>query len=194
MDALVDAEKQHKVASARAKSLRERAMQGICNALESASDVSVRVASPISFVLLFGIVIVLLMEIIFRRVPILDVTWTEELAKMLSVALASISASIAFRKGLHIGVTYLLMKIKSTKILSLLNITVQLFISAFLFVAIYYGFLYAAAVYGQTAPSVRVSMFWPHLSIPIGSMMMLVHSLYFLSQNVKTLLRTANNE
>jgi TRAP-type C4-dicarboxylate transport system permease small subunit len=170
------------------KSWLRKSSLSICVFFETASNVAVRVARPICFVLLLAIVIVLLMEIFFRRVQILNVTWSEEVAKMLCVALTIISSSVALRKGFHIGTTYILMKIKNNKVIYFLNLIAQLFILAFLFLAVYYGFQYSIGISYQTSPSVGVSMFWPHLSIPIGSLMMFVHSGYFLMKNLNGLL------
>jgi TRAP-type C4-dicarboxylate transport system permease small subunit len=128
------------------------------------------------------------MEIFFRRVQILNVTWSEEVAKMLCVALTIISASVAFRKGFHIGTRYILTKIKNNKVVYFLDLIAQLFILAFLFLAVYYGFQYSIGISYQTSPSVGVSMLWPHLSVPIGSLMMLIHSSYFLTRNINKLL------
>lgn len=155
--------------------------------VERISDGFVKASKPICFILLFGIVVVLLMEIIFRRLPILDVTWSEELAKMLSVGLASIAASTALKQGLHVGAGYLMTKVKNPKLLAFFQLVVQVFISAFLWVVIVYGFIYAANVSNQTAPGVGVSMFWPYLFIPVGAMMMFVHSFFFLLESLRVL-------
>jgi TRAP-type C4-dicarboxylate transport system permease small subunit len=170
------------------KSWLKKVLLSVLGFCETASEVAVRIARPMCFVLLLAIVIVLLMEIFFRRVQILNVTWSEEVAKMLCVALTIISASVALRKGFHIGTTYVLMKIRNNKGIYLLNLIAQLFILAFLFLAVYYGFKYSIGISYQTSPSVGVSMFWPHLSIPIGSLMMFVHSTYFLMKNLNGLL------
>ncbi len=188
MGTLITEEKASRIQDLRGKSYLRRLLLRICVIFENASDIVVQMARPLCFIFLLSIVIVLLMEIFFRRVQILDVTWSEELAKMLCVALTVISASIAFRKGFHIGATYLLMKIKSNKVSYLLQLIAQLFISIFLFLAVYYGFRYSVGISYQTAPSVRVSMLWPHLSVPIGCLMMFVHSLYFLTKNLNAFL------
>jgi TRAP-type C4-dicarboxylate transport system permease small subunit len=176
------------------KSWLKKLFLSLLEVSETASEITFRIAKPICFVLLLAIVIVLLMEIFFRRVQILNVTWSEEVAKMLCVALTIISASVALKTGFHIGTTYILTKIKNFKVIYFLNLIAQLFILAFLFLAVYYGFQYSIGISYQTSPSVGISMFWPHLSIPIGSLMMFVHSSYFLMKNLNGLLAIGDDQ
>jgi len=156
--------------------------------MEKISNITFQVAKPISFFLILAIVLIFLMEMFFRWFPLVSLDWSEELGQMLAVTLACVAASAALKQGFHIGFTYFLTKIKNTRVLALLDLIVQVFVLGFLVsVLVISGFHYAIKVSYQTAPGTHVSMFWPHLSIPIGFLMMSVHCLYFLVKDLQML-------
>ena len=70
------------------------------------SAVTNKLVEKLVFILLLTITIIILMGVVFRYFPILDVSWSEELAKMLAVWLALIGASAALREGFHIGLRF----------------------------------------------------------------------------------------
>jgi len=113
-------------------------------------------------------VIVVLLQVIFRYLLNNALPWPEELARFLMVWIAMIGASVAWRRKQHIGVIFL-MKRLPLSMQRLINQFWLFIISIFLFVLVIRGFEMAWFVRKQVSPALQLSMFWAYIAIPVGS-------------------------
>jgi TRAP-type C4-dicarboxylate transport system permease small subunit len=148
------------------------------------SDVTNKIVEKLVFILLLTITIIILMEVVFRYFPILDVSWSEELAKMLAVWLALIGASAALREGFHIGLRFFVDLIPAGPKRNLINIFVNTIIFLFFIYLIVYGFIYTGHVAQQIAPGIQISMRWAYLAIPMGAIFLAIQSLRILMRDI----------
>ena len=87
------------------------------------------------------------------------------------------------KKWLHPDIQYFLNLLPSN-ISKKINILIKLMILFFLIILLKEG--YSAASFAgkyQSSPALRLSMFWPMLSIPVGAFLMIIHILYIILLN-----------
>jgi C4-dicarboxylate transporter DctQ subunit len=118
------------------------------------------------------------LEVIFRYCLQLPLIGSEELAEYLMVWLGMLSAAVAAREKAHIGMEALvnLAPAGLRKVVGYLNSGLLL---VFLATLVYWGVIHALAVVAQKSPTLRISMLWPYLAIPVGGGLMFIQ---FLAQ------------
>lgn len=152
--------------------------------VKALSDVTNRLVEKLAFILLLSITIIILMGVAFRYFPVIDVSWGEELAKMLAVWLALIGASAALREGFHIGLRFFVEMIPAGPKRNTINILVNAIIFLFFLFLMVYGFIYTGHVAQQIAPGIQISMRWAYLAIPIGAFFLAIQSLRILMRDI----------
>ena len=145
-------------------------------------------AEKLVFFLLSAITIIILMQIFFRYYRFIDVTWSEELSKILAVWLALIGASIGIKEGIHIGMNYFVDKFPSFTIKKTIKIVVNLIILLFLIITLIYGYIYTCDVAQQTAPGIKISMRWPYMAVPVGVLFISIQVFTLLFKDISSLI------
>jgi len=126
--------------------------------------------------LLVAMTVVTFAQVFFRFVIMHALPWSEELSRYSLVWASFLGASIALKRGLHIGVETFLTKLpKERRRLVYLLTLVIIFI--FLLVVLVKGFQMASINMRQSSPAMRIPMGIPYLAIPIGSLIMVPHLL-----------------
>ena len=121
----------------------------------------------------FILVSSVLLEVIFRFVLHIGVTWTEELARFSFIWTSLIGAAIALeKKGLH-DIDILIKYIPNImqKIDTLL---VNILIGIMLAILIFYGIKLTELVNMQVSPTLEIRMSYVYVSIPIAASLMLI--------------------
>jgi C4-dicarboxylate transporter DctQ subunit len=141
--------------------------------LVDAADTLTRV---LVVILTIAITITITLEVVFRYVLQLPLIGSEELATYIMVWLAMLSAALAAREKAHIGMEALINLTPSgvKRAIGYLNHALILVFLAFL---IYWGVVHTLAVVGQMSPSLRISMVWPYVAIPVGGGLMFLQFL-----------------
>lgn len=104
-----------------------------------------------------------------------SISWTEQLARFLLIWISMLGAAIAVRLGAHIGVMFVVTRLKRWRSwIMTINSTLVL---GFLVLACAYGLKLCFSQSKQTSPVLQLSMFWPYLSIPTGCFFMIIHYL-----------------
>ena len=105
--------------------------------------------------------------------------WTEELSRYLSVWAAFIGASLAAKKGAHIGIEAFVQMLPD-RARKFQNILVILLALTFSLIVLSLGLslVRRLAASTQLSPAMRINMAWPYAAIPVGSGLMAVH--YFI--------------
>lgn len=135
-----------------------------------------RFAEGICLVLLVAMTGVTFAQVFFRFVIVHSLPWSEEFSRYALVWASFIGASIALKRGLHIGVEAFVAKLSKEK-KRLIYLITLMFILLFLIVVIIKGFQMAFFNMRQSSPAMRIPMGFPYLAIPVGSLIMLLHLL-----------------
>jgi len=125
-------------------------------------------------ILLIAMCLVTFAQVFFRFVIVHSLPWSEEFSRYSLVWASFLGASIALKRGLHIGVEAVIGKLPEGKRRSIYLITLVLLL-LFLFTVMVKGFQLAQFNMRQSSPAMRIPMGFPYLAIPVGSLLMMIH-------------------
>jgi TRAP-type C4-dicarboxylate transport system permease small subunit len=149
----------------------------------------VEVTSGTFCVILFAtMTLVTLLGVFFRYVMLNPFIWTEELSSLLMVCMSFLAINIAFRRREHITISFLVEKLPD-KIVNALDYLVNIMIGLFLIVLMKQGYLMATRTIITTS-TLKISMFWPYLAVPVGAFLTLVQLILYIIE--KTILQFVN--
>lgn len=126
-----------------------------------------------------AIVVIAFFQVISRYVMAEIPSWTEEACRYVSIWLVFLGSAVAFRKGAHLGVDFLVNLFPSPlrKAASLFASFVLIFI---LSLTVLYSWKMMLFNVTQLSPAMRISMAIPYAAIPIGTFLMLIEVLWSL--------------
>jgi TRAP-type C4-dicarboxylate transport system permease small subunit len=127
-------------------------------------------------VLIVAMTVVTFAQVFFRFVVVHSLPWSEEFSRYALVWASFLGASIALKRGLHIGVGAFVAKLPKEKRRLIYLITLVM-ITFFLIVVIVKGVQMASFNMKQSSPAMRIPMGFPYLAIPVGSLVMVIHLL-----------------
>jgi len=143
--------------------------------IKKLSDLVDRVTGKVVVVLIIAMIITITLQIL-TRIFAQALTWTEELSRYLLVWSTFLGATLAYKRGLHISVTFvrdLFPKVVQKGIV-VLGVLVSLI---FFFLAVWNGFNLISLQIFQVSPAMQVPMRWIYLGIPLGFFIMIIHAL-----------------
>ncbi|MYL36920.1 TRAP transporter small permease [Halobacillus litoralis] len=125
---------------------------------------------------LLSVTILLFVNIILRYVFSANTTWAEEFIRYVMIWITFIGAAVCFRRGMHVGVDFVLdlLKGKAKK-------TLELFIAfaSIVFMALLIWFSMELVSFtrqtGQITPSLQIPLYYVYLAIPVGAALSLFH-------------------
>lgn len=123
-----------------------------------------------------GMVIVIAAQVWYRFILNDPLDWSEEAGRYLFVWISFMGAAAGVRYQVHLGID-IIEKLSSPATYRIVVILVNLIIQVFLLVVMYWGFKILAIIRFQTSPSMGISMIYPYLAVPLGSLFMLINSL-----------------
>lgn len=134
------------------------------------------------FVLFAGLVITTTMQVVFR-VFFNALTWSEELSRYLLVWTTFFAATMAYKRGSHITITFFvdLFKPKVKIVLTMLSYLASMF---FFVMIIYYTWEMIKLQTFQISPALSLPMQIVYSSIPISLFIMLIHALAGVSREI----------
>ncbi|WP_167506034.1 TRAP transporter small permease [Desulfosediminicola flagellatus] len=141
------------------------------------------------FITLSAMIVLITAQIIFR-VFFTALSWSEELSRYLLVWSSFIGTTVAFKKGAHIAVTFLvdLLPARMQKIVQTLSCILM---AIFFGVTIWYSiFLFNVQIF-QVSPAMGIKMRYIYMIIPISFSVLCVH---LLNQFVHIWLPAAKKE
>jgi TRAP-type C4-dicarboxylate transport system permease small subunit len=144
--------------------------------MKRVSDVLNRLCEFALVVFLSAMTLVVFLEILFRYVFHLPLFWTEEFARYCLVWSSLLGATIAFKRGEHIAVTFFLDRFppRSRRVLMF---AAEMSVAALLAVILWGGIHLIMVTSRQLSPALRISMAVPYSALPIAAAVMLVHAL-----------------
>jgi TRAP-type C4-dicarboxylate transport system permease small subunit len=128
--------------------------------------------------MLVAMTVIVTIQIIFR-IFFSALSYTEEMTRYLLVWSSLFAASVAYKQGSHIAVTFLIEQSKDN-LRKIMAIIINLLSILFFIIAIYYGLQLINMQIFQTSPALLIPMRYVYLCIPISFSVMLFHSLVML--------------
>ncbi len=143
------------------------------NMAKKASNVLEKVTAVPLIIMTGLMVIIVLMGTFFRYVLNDPLLWTEEAARYLMVWMALIAASISLKRREHIGIDMVINRLKPG-LKKVIVLIVKLLIAYFLYILTREGITMALKARSQISPALKISMFWPLLSVPLAGITTLI--------------------
>jgi TRAP-type C4-dicarboxylate transport system permease small subunit len=146
----------------------------VLNEMSNSQRVVTRVGAIFCCLLLAGIVLVTTGSIFFRYVLSTPLNFSDQLSAYALAWVCFIGSGIVLAHGEHVAVDFF--EKRMPVLLQKAAYIIYIFcFSVFLFIVIYYGSIYAWGVRGSVDPLLlHMSMMIPYLSVPVGSMYMLL--------------------
>ena len=117
--------------------------------------------------------VLVFLTVIYRYFLMAPISWGEEMARFLFIALAMFGAAIAVKDRSHFVITILTARF-SASVRAWLDVGIALGTSALLYVVIDRGVGLALLNQNQESPALGVPMSVPYTAVPLGAMLMLV--------------------
>lgn len=117
--------------------------------------------------------VLVFLTVIYRYFLLAPISWGEELARFLFIALSLFGAAIAMRDGAHFRITFLADKF-SPALQRVVEIGIGLVTSIVLGIVIYKGWGLALLNRNQESPALGVPMSIPYAPVPLGAILMLI--------------------
>jgi len=137
------------------------------------SDVVNRYIEYVVFAMMVAMTTVIILQIIFRFF-FTALSWSEEVARFLLVWSSLLAASIGFKKGSHITVSFLVKKFPEN-IQKILSIIAYILEAVFFFIIILFGIKLMIVQATQTSAALLISMSYIYSIYPIGGGIILLH-------------------
>ncbi len=127
-----------------------------------------------TFLTIIGMITAITMQIVFR-VFFNALSWSEEAARYLLVWSTFLGATMAYRRGMHIAVTFIVEAFPAgtRKILQILS---HFLAAVFFIIIVYYGIRYMQMQAIQVSASLRLPMKYVYAVIPFSAIVMGIHS------------------
>lgn len=115
--------------------------------------------------------------------------WTEELATFLMIWVGMLGASVALKRGSHLGIDYIVSKF-SVRSRRITEVFTFLCIGLFSFFGMLLGGLYLVGrtfELGQTSPAMGLPMGYVYLAVPISGFFLVLYSIELVVERIRAL-------
>jgi len=126
------------------------------------------------FIIIAGLVIVTSAQVVFR-VFFTALSWSEELSRYLLVWGTFFGATMAYKRGSHIALTFVI-EAFGRKMKKLFTVLINVLSIIFFGYVIYYGWQMIKMQVFQISPALSLPMQYVYLSIPVSMGIMIIHS------------------
>lgn len=133
------------------------------------------VIAPVVFTAMAALIGVITLQVV-SRVFFTAVGWTEEVARFLLIWITFLAATLAFRRGRHIAVTFVVDALPGLP-RRLTRIAALLVALGFLVALVNIGYEYMQVQSFQKSASLRLSMTWVYAVMPLAAAIMAWYAL-----------------
>ncbi|WP_173932442.1 TRAP transporter small permease [Chelativorans sp. Marseille-P2723] len=144
------------------------------SALRTFARAYVRLIETLGILAIGTVAVVAVLQVLFRYVIGASLYWSEELMRYLTIWSVFGVSGLAYSRGEMLGFTVLVDHLPHIP-QQVVKSVVRIIVVIFLLVIAWYGFDFAQRTANDRAIALRISMFWVHLSIPVGCVLMAVH-------------------
>lgn len=121
-------------------------------------------------------VLTVLLGVVYRYVLRSPLGWTEELARFLMIWAALLAISVCIYHKEHVSIQ-VIMQFLPIRVAQVITFFVNILIGIFLCVLTYKGMEMAQNARVQYSFALRISMFWPLMSVPVSGALALIQHL-----------------
>jgi len=134
------------------------------------------------FVLMLAMIFFTTIQVIFR-VLFTAFSWTEEITCFLLFFASLVGASVAFKRGSHIAVTFIVQRLPGA-VQKALAIGVHLLGIVFFSVIAIHGTLLMGTESQQLSPGMQIPMYWIYVAFPVMGAVIILHLLAGIRQTI----------
>ena len=142
--------------------------------INTLSNIVDRAMVGMVFLIMAGLVIVTTLQVVFR-VAFNALTWSEEMSRYLLVWGTFFGATLAYKRGNHIAVTFVI-DFFPTKLRVWFNILTYLLSLAFCYIVVQQGLSMIQMQVFQVSPALQLPMKYVYWSIPVSFGIMIIHT------------------
>jgi TRAP-type C4-dicarboxylate transport system permease small subunit len=142
--------------------------------INTLSNIVDRAMVGMVFLIMAGLVIVTTLQVVFR-VAFNALTWSEEMSRYLLVWGTFFGATLAYKRGNHIAVTFVI-DFFPTKLRVWFNILTYLLSLAFCYIVVQQGLKMIQMQVFQVSPALQLPMKYVYWSIPVSFGIMILHT------------------
>ena len=152
-------------------------MKKLNNAIESIEIIT-------SIIMIAGITLILFFSVIFRYILNDPIYWASEASIFMMAWLTFLGGSLGLKYRSQASITFLVDRL-SGKGKRLMNIITYIIILIFLAILLYYCYDWILSLSNQKSSSMRIPMWIPYLSVPVGLTFAFIHLLDHLIDFIK---------
>ena len=142
--------------------------------INTLSNIVDRAMVGMVFLIMAGLVIVTTLQVVFR-VAFNALTWSEEMSRYLLVWGTFFGATLAYKRGNHIAVTFVI-DFFPAKFRVWFNILTYLLSLAFCYIVVQQGLSMIQMQVFQVSPALQLPMKYVYWSIPVSFGIMIIHT------------------
>lgn len=117
--------------------------------------------------------VVMLIQIIFRYLFNMPLTWPEEVARYLFIWVVFLGAAVAFKSKAHLGMDFAVAKLPQ-KVRKITNHAVEVLILGFFLLILYIAPEVIDVTRFQRSSVIHIQMCWIYLAFPVASLLMIL--------------------
>lgn len=133
-----------------------------------------RVTESVAALLLLGIVLINVLQVIFRYVIGIPVGWTEEVMRYSVIWVTFLASAAALYRHEHMTIDIAGSLLTSRLARRALHVLVLACIGFFCFMLAWEGIPLGLRNASQFSPSARIPMIWPYIAVAVGGVLMLL--------------------
>ncbi len=126
-----------------------------------------------------AIFILVMAQILFRYVIKISAPWTEEAARYLMIWMALLTAGLAFQKGQHFNIDFLIGRLR-VRAQNRISLFTAFFTAIFILCIILWGVPFATLGFFTISPGLEITMFLPYLAIPVAGVVMMLNLIVYI--------------
>ena len=156
------------------------------------SDLAFQIGKWLLVTTMFGISFFVLLQVFFRYVLNHALLWPEELSRWLLVWTGYLGAGVALKRHEHVALTVFVTKFppKLARVTLFLG---RLLFLIFILYFTYFGWTNMVRS-NQYSWAIMVSFKWVMTSVPVCGLLMLIHILYFILQDISDFLTRSDKD
>lgn len=142
-------------------------------------------ASVIARIMLIAVALCLVVQVFLRFGFSYSLPWPEEASRYLMIWVVMLTASLLVRDNELVRVDFLDM-LWPERVLIYRNVFFRIIMVAMFCLMAYQGWEQAEFALRRTTAALQISWFWPYLSIPVGSVLVVIQLIAVTLQELKT--------
>ena len=145
----------------------------------------------LTVMLVMGLLVIDVVLGVFTRYVLDDqISWTEELARLLLIWVSLLGASVAFIRKSHLGVDYFVNKLNESW-RNVGQIVVYILVAVFSGIVLVYGgcsLVSSALKNSQPTPALNIEMGYVYIAVPISGIFIIIFSIETIIELISSLL------